>query len=296
MGYNNLLFPCAPGLSNTPECAQAISNVSFGMRDLIRIGKRPEYGVRYIFVSTLTPPGQFLGGPSDRRIANDAIVQRYRHHQYGSCRGRNAGRHLSHIHRTRGGMSTRTDCICVRLATRRLRGRSSASSRRRDDDAGRALARGRIQGTEHAEDWREDRVSHGSGQHQARRLPTRARRSRRRDRRRRRGLESLKQEQPQIETERSMCSAPPSATPSARGPTSTSSSTLPASCTTARSSSARRGGRARSISTSVRYRTIRSVLPRMIERGNGTIVNVSSSASSIKGIPCTVSTVPRRLR
>jgi len=75
MGYNNLLFPCAPGLSNTPECAQAISNVSFGMRDLIRIGKRPEYGVRYIFVSTLTPPGQFLGGPSDRRIANDAIVR-----------------------------------------------------------------------------------------------------------------------------------------------------------------------------------------------------------------------------
>ena len=75
MGYNDLLFPCAPGLSNTAECGQAITNVSFGMRDLIRIGKRPEYGVRYIFVSTLTPPGQFLGGPSDRRIANDAIVR-----------------------------------------------------------------------------------------------------------------------------------------------------------------------------------------------------------------------------
>jgi lysophospholipase L1-like esterase len=75
MGYNNLLFPCAPGISNTSECSQAITDVSFGMRELIRIGKRPEYGVRYIFVSTLTPPGQFLGGANDRRIANDAIVR-----------------------------------------------------------------------------------------------------------------------------------------------------------------------------------------------------------------------------
>jgi 2-dehydro-3-deoxy-L-fuconate 4-dehydrogenase len=32
-------------------------------------------------------------------------------------------------------------------------------------------------------------------------------------------------------------------------------------------------------------RTIRSVLPRMIERGSGSIVNISSIASSIKGIP-----------
>jgi 2-keto-3-deoxy-L-fuconate dehydrogenase len=33
------------------------------------------------------------------------------------------------------------------------------------------------------------------------------------------------------------------------------------------------------------YRTIRAVLPRMLERGTGSIVNVSSIASSIKGIP-----------
>ena len=33
------------------------------------------------------------------------------------------------------------------------------------------------------------------------------------------------------------------------------------------------------------YRTIRSVLPRMLERERGSIVNVSSIASSIKGIP-----------
>jgi 2-keto-3-deoxy-L-fuconate dehydrogenase len=33
------------------------------------------------------------------------------------------------------------------------------------------------------------------------------------------------------------------------------------------------------------YRTIRSVLPRMLERAGGAIVNVSSIASSVKGIP-----------
>jgi 2-dehydro-3-deoxy-L-fuconate 4-dehydrogenase len=33
------------------------------------------------------------------------------------------------------------------------------------------------------------------------------------------------------------------------------------------------------------YRTIRSVLPRMLERESGSIVNISSIASSIKGIP-----------
>lgn len=74
-GYNNLLFPCAPGVSGTPACKQAITDVAFGIRDLIRIGRRPEYGVKYIFVSTLTPPGPYLGAGNDRRIANDAIVR-----------------------------------------------------------------------------------------------------------------------------------------------------------------------------------------------------------------------------
>jgi lysophospholipase L1-like esterase len=74
-GYNNLTNPCAPGLSNTAECSQAVTDVAVGIRDLIRIAKRPEYGVRYIFVSTMTPPGPYLGIPPDRRIANDAIVR-----------------------------------------------------------------------------------------------------------------------------------------------------------------------------------------------------------------------------
>jgi lysophospholipase L1-like esterase len=73
-GYNNLLGTCAFGVSITAACSQAITDVGFGIRDLIRIGKRPEYGVRYIFVSTMTPPGPYSGIPPDRRIGTDAIV------------------------------------------------------------------------------------------------------------------------------------------------------------------------------------------------------------------------------
>jgi lysophospholipase L1-like esterase len=73
-GYNNLLGTCAFGTSITAACSQAITDVGFGIRDLIRIGKQPEYGVRYIFVSTMTPPGPYVGIPPDRRIGIDAIV------------------------------------------------------------------------------------------------------------------------------------------------------------------------------------------------------------------------------
>jgi len=74
-GYNNLLASCGPGNSNTAACAQAISDVVSGIRDMIRIGRRSEYGVKYVFVSTLTPPGPYLGVGNDRRISNDAIVR-----------------------------------------------------------------------------------------------------------------------------------------------------------------------------------------------------------------------------
>lgn len=74
-GYNNLYGGCPVGSSGTQTCSQAISDVVFGIREMIRIGRRPEYGVKYIFVSTMTPPGPYLGIPPDRRIANDAIVR-----------------------------------------------------------------------------------------------------------------------------------------------------------------------------------------------------------------------------
>jgi lysophospholipase L1-like esterase len=73
-GYNNLLNTCAFGASITSACSQAITDVGLGVRDLIRTGKRSEYGVRYIFVSTMTPPGP-LGVPPDRRIGSEAIVR-----------------------------------------------------------------------------------------------------------------------------------------------------------------------------------------------------------------------------
>jgi lysophospholipase L1-like esterase len=74
-GYNNLLASCGPGAANTAACKQATSDVVVGIRDMIRVARRPEYGVKYIFVSTMTPPGQFKGGPRDRRIDNDAITR-----------------------------------------------------------------------------------------------------------------------------------------------------------------------------------------------------------------------------
>ena len=42
--------------------------------DGIRVARTPSYGIKYILVSTLTPPGPYVAG-SDRRIAADAIVR-----------------------------------------------------------------------------------------------------------------------------------------------------------------------------------------------------------------------------
>jgi len=71
IGYNNLTLPCAPGLRNTVACSEAINHVAVGVRDCIRRIKESPVGVKYIFASTLTPPG-----PTGRsRIDADAIVE-----------------------------------------------------------------------------------------------------------------------------------------------------------------------------------------------------------------------------
>lgn len=74
-GYNNL-EPCGPGRATTTACRGAIDDVALDVRDCIRHAKETSSGIRFIFVSTLTPPGPVApGAPRDRRIASDAIVQ-----------------------------------------------------------------------------------------------------------------------------------------------------------------------------------------------------------------------------
>lgn len=74
-GYNDL-SACVPGQANTSTCSAAIDYVGFGVRDCIRRSKESSVGVKYIFVSTLTPPGPVAPNAfRDRRIALEAIVQ-----------------------------------------------------------------------------------------------------------------------------------------------------------------------------------------------------------------------------
>ena len=73
-GYNDLVNWCKPQDAGSTQCAGAINDVVAGVRKMIQIGKVPASGIKYIFVSTLTPPGPYLGG-SDRRIAAQALIQ-----------------------------------------------------------------------------------------------------------------------------------------------------------------------------------------------------------------------------
>jgi lysophospholipase L1-like esterase len=72
-GYNNLLGRCPWPSAASAACHVEINEVVVKLRDSIRIARQSQ-GVTYVFVSTLTPPGPYVGG-SDRRIAPDAIVQ-----------------------------------------------------------------------------------------------------------------------------------------------------------------------------------------------------------------------------
>jgi lysophospholipase L1-like esterase len=67
-GYNDLTDPCGAG-HVTLLCGEAITHVAVGVRDLIRRSKESPVGVKFIFVSTLTPPGPSGG----QRIDDDTI-------------------------------------------------------------------------------------------------------------------------------------------------------------------------------------------------------------------------------
>lgn len=70
-GYNDLTTPCAPGRANSLACGEATDEVAVGVRDLIRRSKESPVGVKFIFVSTLTPPGPSGG----QRIDDNAIKE-----------------------------------------------------------------------------------------------------------------------------------------------------------------------------------------------------------------------------
>lgn len=73
-GYNNLTgATCGFGHTiETPACDAAVEFVEDTIRDAIRLIKRTS-SVRYVFVSTLTPPGPVVAGATDRRIDPSAI-------------------------------------------------------------------------------------------------------------------------------------------------------------------------------------------------------------------------------
>jgi len=72
VGYNNLTTPCAPGLFGTLACTEAIDfTATYGTRDSIRRIKESPAGVKYIFASTLVPPGP----TGSKRIDRDAILE-----------------------------------------------------------------------------------------------------------------------------------------------------------------------------------------------------------------------------
>ena len=75
-GYNNLTTPCFPGLADTPACETAVDVVVDGVRDCIRRAKESSVGVKYVFVSTLTPSGPVLPtAPKNLRIAIETIIE-----------------------------------------------------------------------------------------------------------------------------------------------------------------------------------------------------------------------------
>jgi lysophospholipase L1-like esterase len=75
-GYNNLTNPCFPGLADTIPCEAAGDDVVFGVRDCVREAKESPVGVKYIFVSTLTPSGPVApNAAKDLRIARETILE-----------------------------------------------------------------------------------------------------------------------------------------------------------------------------------------------------------------------------
>ena len=77
-GYNNLTGPCSPGRGGSGECEDAIDKVAVVLRDCLRRVRESNAGVRYTFLSNLTPPGPTGSNRIDRVAivhVNDRIRQ-----------------------------------------------------------------------------------------------------------------------------------------------------------------------------------------------------------------------------
>jgi len=70
-GYNNLTQACGSNGSATPACRNAIGTVGADIRSCIRHAREVDAALKFIFVSTLTPPG----ASGSNRVDRNAIVQ-----------------------------------------------------------------------------------------------------------------------------------------------------------------------------------------------------------------------------
>lgn len=75
-GFNNLILPCHDGIPiSDPGCDAAIEFLEDTLREVVHEAKRFS-SVRYVLVSTLTPPGPIAANAqNDRRINRAAIIE-----------------------------------------------------------------------------------------------------------------------------------------------------------------------------------------------------------------------------
>jgi len=69
-GFNNLTIPCPPGASASAACDAAVEQVEDDVVDAIRKARESSSTVKYVFVSTLTPPGPTGSARIDRTAIN----------------------------------------------------------------------------------------------------------------------------------------------------------------------------------------------------------------------------------
>ena len=77
-GYNNLTGSCGPGRGGSGECEDAIDRLADGLRACLRRIPEANAGVRFAFLSNLTPPGPAGSNRIDGRAIthiNDRIRQ-----------------------------------------------------------------------------------------------------------------------------------------------------------------------------------------------------------------------------